>query len=153
MNKITPFDPRASYNEPLQDRFGARVAAALSARLAAVPAPDIDARLRFAREQAVAHAMQVRRQTGIAGSVSASGGGTAVLGGPESPRETPWWLRLSSLVPLAVLLAGLLWIDHRYTQQQIEAAAEVDAAILADDLPPDAYRDPGFVEFLKSSRP
>jgi Protein of unknown function (DUF3619) len=43
-------------------------------------------------------------------------------------------------------------IDRHYTQSQIEAAAEVDAAILADDLPPEAYRDPGFAEFLKVER-
>jgi hypothetical protein len=31
------------------------------------------------------------------------------------------------------------------------AAAEVDTALLADTLPPEAYRDPGFVEFLKTA--
>ena len=29
--------------------------------------------------------------------------------------------------------------------------AEVDAALLTDDLPPAAYADPGFVQFLKTS--
>ena len=29
--------------------------------------------------------------------------------------------------------------------------AEVDAALLTDDLPPTAYTDPGFVHFLKLS--
>ena len=53
---------------------------------------------------------------------------------------------------MALLLAGLLLIDRHYTQAQIEAAAEVDAALLADDLPPEAYRDPGFAEFLKGER-
>jgi hypothetical protein len=67
--------------------------------------------------------------------------------------STPWWLRLGSLVPLAVLLAGLVLIERHYTRSQIEAAAEIDAAILADDLPPEAYRDRGFVEFLKTARP
>jgi len=57
------------------------------------------------------------------------------------------------LVPLAVLLAGLVLIDSQYSRAQIEAAAELDAAILSDDLPPEAYRDQGFVEFLKTSRP
>ena len=83
----------------------------------------------------------------------AQGGGAAVLGGPGGGDVTPWWLRLSALVPLAVLLAGLVLIDSQYTRAQVEAAAELDAAILADDLPPEAYRDPGFVEFLKTSRP
>jgi hypothetical protein len=82
-----------------------------------------------------------------------AGGGAAVLGGGPDFDATPWWLRLGSLLPLAVLLAGLVLIDHHYTRSQIDAAAEVDAAILADDLPPEAYRDQGFVEFLKTSRP
>ena len=47
---------------------------------------------------------------------------------------------------------ALFLIDRSYTQSQIEAAAEVDSAILADDLPPEAYRDPGFAEFLKGER-
>ena len=31
-----------------------------------------------------------------------------------------------------------------------ELAAEVDAALLTDDLPPAAYTDPGFAQFLKT---
>jgi hypothetical protein len=54
---------------------------------------------------------------------------------------------------LAVLLAGLMLIDSHYTRAQIDAAAEVDAAILTDELPPEAYRDQGFVEFLKTANP
>jgi hypothetical protein len=66
--------------------------------------------------------------------------------------NTPWWLRLSALLPLALLLAGLMLIDHNYSRAQIEATAEVDAAILADDLPPEAYGDAGFLEYLRSAR-
>jgi hypothetical protein len=29
--------------------------------------------------------------------------------------------------------------------------AEVDSALLVDDLPPQAYADPGFAHFMKSS--
>ena len=35
-------------------------------------------------------------------------------------------------------------------RRQVVAAAEIDAALLTDDLPPDAYSDPGFAEFLRS---
>lgn len=77
-------------------------------------------------------------------------GSSAILA--RGPDSTPWWLRLGAMVPLALLLAGLLLIDHRYTQSQIDAAIELDAAILGDDLPPEAYRDQGFVEFLRSAR-
>ena len=87
----------------------------------------------------------------MAAAATGRAGGAAVLAG--GPASNPWWLRLGSLLPLAVLLAGLVLIDNQYTRAQIEAAVEVDAAILADDLPPEAYRDRGFVEYLRSARP
>jgi Protein of unknown function (DUF3619) len=145
MNKLTP--SQVARADALQARFGRRIAADLSARLATQITPDIDARLRFAREQA----LRARPRVAVAPAVHGQGG-AATLGGP-SDSSTPWWLRLSALAPLVVLLAGLAWIDHRYDRSQIEAAAEVDAAILSDVLPPDAYRDPGFVEYLKTARP
>jgi hypothetical protein len=51
---------------------------------------------------------------------------------------------------LVVLVAGLVGIDHWTMQEQIHTAADIDAALLADDLPPEAYADPGFAEFLRS---
>ena len=60
-----------------------------------------------------------------------------------------WGLKAASLVPFAALVVGLLFIQYTQTEAQISVAAEIDADLLADDLPPNAYRDPGFVEFLK----
>jgi hypothetical protein len=37
--------------------------------------------------------------------------------------------------------------------QQISATAEIDAALLGDELPPAAYTDPGFSEFLVTPLP
>jgi Protein of unknown function (DUF3619) len=150
MNHVTNQD-RARRTELLQSRFARRVASALTQHVALDARPDIDERLRVAREQALVRARTQRLAP--AGGVIAMGGGTLALGGPSAGSDTPWWLRLSSLLPLAVLLAGLLLIDHQYTQSQIEAAAEVDAALLLDELPPEAYSDPGFAEFLKTARP
>jgi hypothetical protein len=150
MNKLTNLTPERR-REVLQARFAQRVAAALTEQQVVNPRRDIEERLRVAREQALGRARVATRSVG-APTVLATGGGTVALGGDSGPGGsdgTPWWLRLSSLLPLAVLLAGLLLIDRHYTQSQIEAAAEVDAALLADDLPPEAYRDPGFAEFLK----
>lgn len=138
--------------EAIQARFALRITAALSELQSGSNTADIDARLRFAREQALLRARAVRSPRLAAPAVVAQGG-TLALGPSGSSDVTPWWLRLSALVPLAVLLAGLVLIDSQYTRAQIEAAAELDAAILADDLPPEAYRDAGFVEFLKTSRP
>jgi hypothetical protein len=71
----------------------------------------------------------------------------ALLGG-----GSPWWLKLASFVPLVMLIAGLTGIEELHDRSQIAAAADVDVALLADKLPPDAYRDPGFVEFLKTAQ-
>ncbi len=150
MNKLTNLTPQRR-NEVLQARFAQRVAAALTEQQFVNPRRDIDERLRVAREQALGRARETRRSV-AAPDVVSTGGGTVALGGPGRSSGSPWWLRLSSLLPLAVLLAGLLMIDRHYTQSQIEAAAEVDAALLADDLPPEAYRDPGFAEFLKGEQ-
>ena len=68
------------------------------------------------------------------------------MGGPPSV-----WLRLASLMPLVMLAAGLVMIQHHHDMQQIAVAAEIDSALLADDLPPAAYRDPGFGEFLRTA--
>jgi hypothetical protein len=50
-----------------------------------------------------------------------------------------------------VLLAGLVTIHVVQNEYRARELAEIDAALLTDDLPPAAYADPGFVQFLKST--
>ena len=64
----------------------------------------------------------------------------------------PWWSRLASVLPLVALVAGLVLIQELNDDAKIEVAADVDAALLADALPPAAYGDAGFVEYLKTPR-
>lgn len=130
--------------EALESRFAVRVAGRLSEQASALGA-DIGERLRFAREQALARAAVARSALGTDAQMLGQSGGSLVLGGGPS-----WWVRIASVVPLVVLVCGLLLIQHWQTQAQIAVAAEVDAALLADDLPPEAYGDAGFVEFLKT---
>jgi hypothetical protein len=149
VNNVSPIDQRQAH-EALEARFAARVTAALTQRDLLQPRRDIEERLRVAREQSLGLARAARRAGAAAPAGLAVGGGALALGGAGN--DSSWWLRLSSLIPLAVLVAGLVLIDRHYTRTQIEAAADVDAALLADDVPPDAYRDPGFAEFLKVAR-
>jgi hypothetical protein len=133
----------SSEREALQARFALRVAALLT-EAAEASGADVSSRLRFAREQALQRAREARQaEPRLA---AAGGAGSLTLGGGE-PR---WWFKLAALLPLAVLVMGLIGIHDLLDRSQIDAAAQIDAALLADDLPPDAYRDPGFVEFLKS---
>jgi hypothetical protein len=128
--------------EAIESRFARNIAARLSERAENV-APEIEERLRFAREKALAAGRQAR----AGASVQSAGDGTAILGFSRSP----WWQRIASFLPLAALIGGLLLIEDWQARSQISVAAEVDAALLGDDLPINAYSDPGFIEFLKTS--
>ncbi|MEP7303242.1 MAG: DUF3619 family protein [Caldimonas sp.] len=128
--------------EAIESRFARSIAARLSERAENV-APEIGERLRFAREKAI-EAARLARPAGALQGVSAQGAG--VLGFSRSP----WWMRFASAVPLAALVVGLVLIEDWQTRSQISVAAEVDAALLGDDLPINAYRDAGFVEYLKA---
>ncbi len=130
--------------DAIQARFGLRVAARLNDASRELP-HDVTERLKAARQLAVERARQVRRTEAAA---TVQGGGTLTLGGPRGD----WWLKLASALPIAVLVAGFIFIERLHTKSQIDTAAEIDAALLADDVPPDAYSDPGFVEFLKTPR-
>lgn len=134
----------------LESRFGLHVAARLGEGAQHLP-HDVNERLRHARTLALA-----RHRTVLAtqpDAVVVGGGSSAAalsLGGGVS--DSAWWPSLSALIPLVALLVGFYLIDRFHVREQIAAAAEIDAALLADDLPPEAYSDPGFVEFLRTAR-
>jgi hypothetical protein len=123
----------------LEEQFARRVAARLSAGSAELP-HDIGERLRVARQQAVAQRKLAPARP--AHVVVASSGGSAVLGG--------WWTRIGALVPLVALVVGLFAISVVQDENRANDMAEVDAALLTDDLPPAAFTDPGFAQFLKT---
>lgn len=58
---------------------------------------------------------------------------------------------LVSVLPLVCLLAGLVFLYEFHNDQSALELAEVDAALLIDDLPPQAYADPAFAHFLKNN--
>lgn len=145
--ELRPYAPAKL--EALEARLALRMTARLTEKTSELP-QDVTERLRFAREQALQRAQAARAATSKASPAVDNGGGTLSLGSPQ--RGTGWWVQLAAWMPLVVLVAGLVLIQRLHTQSQISAAAEIDASILADDLPPAAYSDPGFVEFLKTPR-
>jgi len=54
-------------------------------------------------------------------------------------------------LPLLALVLGLIAISIIQNDNRTTELAEIDAALLTDDLPPTAYTDPGFAQFLKLS--
>ena len=134
--------------DALEARFGLWIASRLSEGAETLP-HDISERLRHARQTALAH--HAATATAPAGLSIQGRSDTLTLGsGPK--QGAPRWASLATWIPVVALLAGLYLIEHRHAQDQIAAAAEIDAALLADDLPPSAYSDPGFVEFLKTGQ-
>jgi len=136
--------PPTAALDAMQTRFALRVAAGLTERTHDL-SPDVSERLRFAREKALERARATRSAEATAvRSVSSSG--AMILGRLGSG----WWHKAASILPALALAAGLMLIQLWQDNSQVSVAVEVDAALLSDDLPPNAYSDAGFAEFLKS---
>jgi hypothetical protein len=56
------------------------------------------------------------------------------------------------LLPLALLLLGLLGIGYWQATSPPSEVIEIDAALLTDELPINAYLDSGFEAWLKRSQ-
>ncbi len=125
------------------DALGKMIAARLSEGAETLP-HDISERLKVARAQAIAKRRKVSIQ--VASEISVSGGEMAVnMGG----REDGLWNRIASFIPLLALIAGLISIAVMQDEMRAREVAEVDAELLTDELPPSAYVDPGFAQYLR----
>lgn len=119
-------------NEP---QFGKKVRLLLNQRLG-VDA-TVAARLSAARERALA------RQRPEPGPVVAFTGNVL-------ERFEGWGgLSLRILLPLALLVGGLAGIYSWEQNQRIAEIEDIDAQLLTDELPIDAYLDRGFQRWLK----
>lgn len=131
----------------LQNRFALKATSYLSAGTADLPY-DIAERLRAARVQAVSKRKMAQSQS--ATSVISVGSGAALAWGGDEGLSG--WSRIALVFPLIALVVGLLTINAVQIDNRAQEVAEVDAALLIDELPPAAFADPGFVQFLKSTR-
>ena len=129
-----------------QDRYGLQVAARLSAGAQDLP-HDISERLRASRYQALARRKIQKTQT--AASVVGSGGSASLTYGDEG---LSFWSSIASALPLIALAIGLFTISAIQDDDTAREIANVDTALLTDDLPPEAYADPGFLQFVKSGQ-
>ena len=60
--------------------------------------------------------------------------------------------RIAVAVPLFALVAGLAGVYQHEQKQHIADLAELDAAVLSDELPLTAYLDDGFNAYLASQK-
>ncbi len=128
-----------------QDRFALRLTDRLSDAAENLPY-DISERLRAARVQALGQRKIVLRQSTAQAAVSV-GGATLAFGNDD----LSGWSRLAAALPMLALVIGLIAINIIQNDKHTNEIAAIDAALLTDDLPPAAYADPGFLQFLKIS--
>ena len=98
-------------------------------------------RLRAARERAIAN-RKPEREPALAWARSTAVGVIGGFGGFGG-----FSVRL--LLPTALLVAGLVAIYSWQQEQRAADVEELDAQLLTDDLPIDAYLDRGFETWLK----
>ncbi len=130
--------------EPM-DRMGQNLARLLTKASGELP-HDLSERLRVARQQALA----VRKPEPAPRLQLAAQGSSLTLAGPPSEGLGLWSI-LGSALPLLALVAGLVTVQWLDSEQTVSDLAEIDTALLVDDLPPAAYYDPGFMQFLRQS--
>ena len=138
-------------SEDLSERFARRLTARLNESTGELPY-DISERLRAARVQALEKRKKpvlAHQTAAVASPLLVRAGQSASLGGRHSEGGS-WWRSIASAVPLLALVAGLVAINFAQDEYSTQEVAEVDSALLTDDLPPAAYADPGFVQFLKA---
>lgn len=132
-------------NQLAQDRFALRVAARLSDAADELPY-DVSERLRAARVQALGKRKVSATRT--ASNVAVSGSAATLTFGNE---HLSWWNRIVAALPLLALVLGLVAISVIQNDDRDNELAEIDAALLTDDLPPTAYTDPGFAQYVKAN--
>ena len=123
-----------------EERYAYRVRQALNHGLKDVP-PATSRRLEAARHLALSRQKQAMPQMALAGF-----GSPSVRAGSHIPYR-------KQILAIVALLLGM-WISfYWHSVQYVTALEEVDSALLTDDLPPDAFLDNDFFEWLLDDSP
>ncbi|MDE1182749.1 DUF3619 family protein [Paraburkholderia sp.] len=128
--------------------FARQVRRALDETVASVPPAAVD-RLAAARRAALARKKPEPVAVPVFVPAFAGAGAAAGLSQPVEPqrRRSPL-RRLAFAWPLAALVISLIGIAYWEDQQRTAELADIDAAMLSDDLPLNAYLDHGFNAYL-----
>ncbi|MGF6956448.1 DUF3619 family protein [Paraburkholderia youngii] len=126
--------------------FARRLRRALDENTASLPPATVD-RLAAARRAALAR----KKPEAVSAPVFVPAFAGMPPGLPQrgfEPRRR-WSLRRFALAwPLAALVVSLIGIAYWEDQQRTAELADIDAAMLSDDLPLNAYLDHGFNAYL-----
>lgn len=145
------------YDDFAAEQFARKVTARLSTSTADLPYV-VSERLRAARTQALSarkrtssplRALHTEASSSILGHHSS---GTLSLGGNDQFDNTPLWVRrLLTALPLVALAGALAFIGAEQDSRATIDVAEVDAALLTSELPPAAFTDLGFQQYLQAT--
>ena len=126
-----------------QELFVRRLCHALDDAAGALPAATLE-RLALARKAALRaqHVPQMRMSPAAQLASPGLGGSSSRLGFGRAS------LVFTSIVLVGACLAGLYRVEQ---ERRIEDLADVDTAVLNDDLPISAYADHGFNAFIKQN--
>lgn len=122
--------------------FAYKVRHALNENLDNLPVATTD-RLAAARKKALAVKRQDSPLKAFAVQQAIAGPAAGFFG-----KTSPWFNRLGLVIPLLALVAGLSGMYQFEKQQRISDTADIDAAVLSDELPLSAYLDHGFSAYL-----
>jgi hypothetical protein len=145
-------------NSTLETReieFAHAVRRALDESLTELPAPALE-RLSAARAAALARKKPETVEAhvfvpALAGAGTGMSMDDIASAAPQRTGRRP--LRgLALLVPLALLVVTLVGVASWEDQRRIDENADIDAAMLSDDVPLSAYLDHGFHAYLSHSR-
>jgi Protein of unknown function (DUF3619) len=134
-----------------ENEFALKVRRALDESITTLPAASLD-RLEGARRMAIARKKPEKvAVTAPAFTPALAGVGAGDLSGSfqaSPPTRRGRFSRLALAWPLLALVVGLAGIAYWEDQQRTAELADIDAAMLSDNLPLNAYLDHGFNAYL-----
>lgn len=129
--------------------FAYKVRRAMTESTEHIPEATLE-RLKAARELALSRQKQAEPSKALAfGGILAGSNGVSF----SQKSSLSWFRKIWIVLPLLVFALGLYGIYEHEQEQQINDLAEIDAAVLVDELPPDAYLDNGFNAYLNQEKP
>lgn len=102
----------------------------------------------------ITHKLERSRGAALA-RMPADGADARSTAAPEkrgTGRGAMWWRFAGTVVPVALVVGGLFTIVTLKDRQDAIETAELDAALLLDEVPIAAYADRGFGVFLTNNR-
>lgn len=121
------------------DRLGAALAKPLRAGERAL-AHDIGERLRTARTQAALRQQQMLTRASDPAAPTAN---------PAATGGVAWWKKALAAIPIAAAGAGVIFMQGAVSDDGAGEIVHTDVHILANEVPPTAFSDPGFLQYLK----